>query len=113
MSRSIIPRDLVARQLSISPQVLLRYERLGFIRLSQEGDEQGYEPAQIRRLWTILSFQRDLGINLAGVEVILRLQDQMHELHHRLHDLACSLRELVDEDDEPAAPAPTGSHRHG
>src|SRR3954452_12103683 len=87
MSRSIIPRELVAQQLAISPRALVRYERLGFVRLSQEGDVQGYEPAQVRRLWTILSFQRDLGVNLAGVEVILRLHDHMLELRHRLDGL--------------------------
>ena len=36
-------------------------------------------PAEIRRIWTIVSYQRDLGINLAGVEAILKLRDHMDE----------------------------------
>ena len=48
---------------------------LGLVQSVHDGSVHGYEPAQIRRLWTIVSFQRDLGINLAGVEVILQLFD--------------------------------------
>ena len=106
MTRAIIPRDLVARELSVSPRILLRYEALGLVRVVREGQDEGYEPAQIRRLWTIVSFQRDLGINLAGVELILRLCDHLAEVHHRVHDLADELRELLEaeESDSPGAP---------
>ncbi len=88
MTRSIISRDLVARELSVNPGILLRYESLGLIRVIHEGEQEGYEPSQIRRLWTIVSFQRDLGVNLAGVEVILSLCDQLAEVHNRLGGLA-------------------------
>ena len=77
MTRPIIPRDQVARELAVSPRVLVRYEAWGWSGSVQDGAEVGYEPAQIRRLWTIVSFQRDLGINLAGVEVILQLRDRL------------------------------------
>jgi MerR family transcriptional regulator, heat shock protein HspR len=99
MTRLIIPRELVARQLHVSPKALIRYESLGLVRLTEEGSMTGYEPSQVRRIWTILSFQRDLGINLAGVEVILRLSDQMLELHHCLGGLAGELRELLETED--------------
>ncbi len=49
-----------------------------------------------------MSFQRDLGVNLAGVEVILRLFDHLTEVHHRVDHLAEELRELLDRDDSPA-----------
>ena len=64
-------------------------------------------PRQIRRLWTIVSFQRDLGINLAGVEVILRLSDHLTEVHHRVNRLAEELRGLLDVDE---ATSVTDSH---
>ena len=96
MTRPIVPRELVARQLAVSPQALIRYERLGLVHVTQEGQTEGYEPAQVRRIWTIMSFQRDLGINLAGVEVILRLCDRMSELHHRLGGLASEMREVIE-----------------
>jgi MerR family transcriptional regulator/heat shock protein HspR len=105
MTRRIISRELVARHLAISPQALVRYERLGLVHATMEGHEEGYEPSQVRRLWTIMTFQRDMGVNLAGVEVILRLCDRMSELHHRLGDLASDLRQIVREDDQVGSSA--------
>jgi MerR family transcriptional regulator/heat shock protein HspR len=102
MARPIIPRDHVARELSITPRSLLRYESLGLIRVMQDGETVGYEPAQIRRLWTIVSYQRDLGVNLAGVEVILRLRDQLVEVHRRLGGLADDLSAAIEPDESPA-----------
>jgi len=107
MSRRIIPRDLAARELAISPQVLVRYETLGLVQAVQEGSLEGYEPAQVRRLWTIVSFQRDLGINLAGVEVILRLFDHLSEVNRRVNHLADELRDLLDGDESSSE---TDSH---
>ncbi len=99
MNRRIIPRNLAARELAISTTVLARYESLGLIRATHDGADEGYEPAQIRRLWSIVTYQRDLGINLAGVEVILRLVDQLSEVHHRVYHLTEELRELLDQAD--------------
>ena len=106
MNRPIIPRERVAHELAVSSRLLERYESLELVRAVSEGAEIGYEPAQIRRLWTIVSFQRDLGINLAGVELILRLSDHLAEVHHRVHSLADELRELLEleESDSPIAP---------
>ncbi len=106
MSRRIIPRDQVAQKLAVSPQVLIRYESMGFIHVSSdpEASAEGYEPAQIRRLWTILSFQRDMGVNLAGVEVILRLCDQLKEVHQNLRGLASDLQGLLEADDSQQEP---------
>jgi MerR family transcriptional regulator, heat shock protein HspR len=99
MSRRLIPRDLAARQLAVSTSVLARYESMGLVQAIHEGSEEGYEPAQVRRLWSIVTYQRDLGINLAGVEVILHLVDHLSEVHHRVYDLAEELRELLEEGD--------------
>ena len=109
MTRPIIPRDLVARELSVSPRILLRYEAMGLIRVVREGQDEGYDPAQIRRLWTIVSFQRDLGVNLAGVEVILGLFDRLAAVHRRVGGLADEIREALEEPIEPGEPptAPT------
>ena len=99
MKESIVSRDLVAQKLAVSPGSLIRYETLGLVHSVSEGSVQGYEPAQVRRIWTIVSFQRDLGINLAGVEVILQLVDHISQVHHRVHDLADELRTLLGDDD--------------
>jgi MerR family transcriptional regulator/heat shock protein HspR len=103
MTRRIIPRDLAARELAVSAKVLARYESLGLVQTVREGAEEGYEPAQIRRLWSIVSYQRDMGVNLAGVEVILHLVDNLAEVQHRVYHLAEELRELVAEDEPSSA----------
>jgi MerR family transcriptional regulator, heat shock protein HspR len=106
MTRRIIPRDLAARELAVSTKVLVRYESLGLIQVTHEGTEEGYEPAQIRRLWSIVTYQRDLGINLAGVEVILQLVDHLSEVRHRVYDLAEEFRELLDQNDSSSVSNP-------
>ena len=108
MTRRIIPRDLAAKHLAVSTKVLARYESLGLVEVTHEGPLEGYEPAQVRRLWSIVTYQRDLGINLAGVEVILHLVDHLEEVHHRVHDLADELRSLLDEDDPSPLAGPHG-----
>jgi MerR family transcriptional regulator, heat shock protein HspR len=101
MEPSILPRDLVARHLSISTKTLLRYESRGLVQPVRQGEVEGYGPAEIRRVWTILTYQRDLGINLAGVEVILRLRDQVTSTRDRLDRLARSFREALEEEGDP------------
>ena len=95
---TIISRELVAEKLAVTPAVLVRYEARGLVHAVREGAVEGYRPAEIRRIWTILSFQRDLGINLAGVETILKLHDHMAKVHHRLNAVTRELRELVERD---------------
>lgn len=100
MSEPFYPRQVVARELAVSVATLIRYEDRGLVRATRRDDPaaEGYGPGEVRRLWTIVTFQRDLGINLAGVEVILRLRDQMDATHHRLAALARDLRVMADAD---------------
>src|SRR4051812_29830608 len=97
MTTPIIPRERVAEELAVPVRVLVRYESRGLLRARRgDGGVEGYGPAEIRRVWTILSFQRDLGINLAGVEAILKLRDHMEDVHHRLHILARRFDEALE-----------------
>ena len=101
MTPTIVPRDQVAQHLTVSTSTLLRFEGRGLVHSVRQGDVEGYGPAEIRRLWTIVTFQRDLGINLAGIEVILRLRDQMKATQNRLDRLAHALRETLDHENGP------------
>lgn len=103
MNERIIPRESVAQHLSITTEMLVRYERLGLVRLVREGEVEGYEPAQVRRIWSIVSYQRDLGVNLAGVEIILRLRDRMSHLHRNLSELADNLAGLAERSEDEQA----------
>ena len=101
MIEPFFPRDQVARQFVVETRVLLRYEARGLLRAVKSGDAEGYGPGEVRRLWSILSLQRDLGVNLAGVEAILRLRAHIADLHGRLGALADDLRAALEADLEP------------
>src|SRR3954462_1241380 len=105
MRPPIIPREQVAEHLAVPTRLLIRYEARGLVRAGREGPVIGYEPAEVRRLWTILSLQRDLGINLAGVEAILRLRAHLDELHQKLDALAVRIREALEAEIEADADA--------
>ena len=102
MAPTIIPRDQVAENLAVPPRLLVRYEARGLVHAVRQGDVEGYPPAEVRRLWTILTFQRDLGINLAGVEAILKLRDHLADVHRRLDTLAEELSAALEAAGGPA-----------
>jgi len=95
----LVPRDLVAQNLSISTATLRKLETRGLVRVEQHEGIEGYRPLEIRRLWTILTFHRDLGINLAGIEVILRLRDEMKTARSSMERLAQELRDTLEDAD--------------
>jgi len=72
---------VVATRYEIHPQTLRLYEREGLLRPSRtDGKTRLYSDEDIARLEFILNLTRELGVNLAGVDVILNLRDQMHNL---------------------------------
>ena len=97
MSDPILRREIVAEHLATAPEVLVRYEQLGFIRCVEESGVVGYEPAEVRRIWSILSYQRDLGVNLAGVGLILQLRDRIDALHRHVVRVAGALESALDD----------------
>ena len=68
----------VAEQFEIHPQTLRLYEREGLLKPSRsEGNTRLYTEPDLERLEIILSLTRDLGVNLAGVEIILNMREKM------------------------------------
>ena len=68
----------VADQYSLHPQTLRLYEREGLLKPSRsEGNTRLYTDTDLERLEVILSLTRDLGVNLAGVEIILNMREKM------------------------------------
>jgi len=75
--------SVVAKVLSIHPQTLRQYEREGLIVPSRtDGKMRLYSQMDIDRIKLILRLTRDLGVNLAGVDVILQLREKMDELEN-------------------------------
>lgn len=86
----------VAAQLcGIHPQTLRQYERLGLVVPSRAGAKNRlYSEYDIRRVRRIQQLTQEMGVNLAGVEIILRLLDDMEEMRS---DLELQLEEYVKE----------------
>ena len=77
----------VAESYGIHPQTLRLYEREGLLKPSRsEGNTRLYTEEDIERLELILSLTRDLGVNLAGVEVVLNMRQRMEEMQREMQD---------------------------
>lgn len=73
----------VAELYDIHPQTLRLYEREGLLLPSRSvGNTRLYEDSDLERLEIILSLTRELGVNLAGVEIILNMRAKMDEMRH-------------------------------
>jgi MerR family transcriptional regulator/heat shock protein HspR len=73
--------SVVAERFGIHPQTLRLYEREGLLKPARSnGNTRLYDEEAIRRLEIILTLTRDLGVNLAGVEVILNMKEQMDRM---------------------------------
>jgi len=71
----------VAELYDIHPQTLRLYEREGLLKPSRSvGNTRLYEDSDLERLEVILSLTRDLGVNLAGVEIILNMREKMDSM---------------------------------
>ncbi|MFM8439663.1 MAG: MerR family transcriptional regulator, partial [Acidobacteriota bacterium] len=71
----------VAELYDIHPQTLRMYEREGLLKPSRSlGNTRLYTDADLERLEVILSLTRELGVNLAGVEIIINMREKMHEM---------------------------------
>lgn len=88
--------SVVAERFDIHPQTLRLYEREGLITPTRSaGNTRLYDERTIARLETILTLTRDLGVNLAGVEVILNLQDQMDQMQGEVDRLLAFVKQEV------------------
>lgn len=71
----------VAERYDVHPQTLRMYEREGLLKPPRsKGNTRLYDEATLERLEAILALTRDMGVNLAGVEVVLNMREQMDEL---------------------------------
>lgn len=71
----------VAERYNVHPQTLRMYEREGLLTPPRsEGNTRLYDEATLRQLETVLTLTRDMGVNLAGVEVVLNMRQQLDEL---------------------------------
>ena len=73
----------VASQYDLHPQTLRMYEREGLLKPSRsDGNTRLYTDEDLERLEVILSLTRDLGVNLAGVEIIINMREKMKAMQN-------------------------------
>ncbi len=88
--------SIIAERYNIHPQTLRLYEREGLIKPARtSGNTRLYGVAEIKKLEMILTLTRDLGVNLAGVEVVLHLARMMSEADMEFDRLLDFIRQNV------------------
>src|SRR3989475_1648736 len=88
----------VAEQFELHPQTLRLYEREGLLKPSRsEGNTRLYTDTDLERLEIILSLTRDLGVNLAGVEIILNMREKMDAMQREFERFFDYLQSHVEE----------------
>ncbi|HML16380.1 MAG TPA: helix-turn-helix transcriptional regulator [Bryobacteraceae bacterium] len=100
----------VAEQYQIHPQTLRLYEREGLLKPSRsDGNTRLYTDDDLERLEVILKLTRDLGVNLAGVEIILNMREKMAEMQRQIETFVSSLNTEITHRSRPASPQPANS----
>ncbi|GAA7664188.1 helix-turn-helix transcriptional regulator [Helicobacter pylori] len=85
--------SVVAKILGVHPQTLRQYEKEGLIEPSRtDGKMRLYSQRDMDKIKTILRLTRDMGVNLAGVDIILRLKEKLDELDNLNKELQDALQ---------------------
>ena len=104
--------SVVAQRYNIHPQTLRLYEREGLLKPSRtDGNTRLYSDEDLERLETILSLTRDLGVNLAGVEIILNMRGRIEQMQGEVNEFMQYVkREMVQ---GPRRLGAAAQHRDG
>lgn len=86
----------VAEMYDIHPQTLRLYEREGLLKPSRtEGNTRLYTEEDLQRLEFILNLARDLGVNIAGMAIILQMRERMEEMNRQMQEFVRFLQQEV------------------
>jgi MerR family transcriptional regulator/heat shock protein HspR len=86
--------SVVSKAYGIHPQTLRLYEREGLLKPSRtEGNTRLYSEEDLRQLEVILNLTRDLGVNLAGVEIVLNMRRRMEQVQQEVGDFVAWVRQ--------------------
>lgn len=86
----------VAEMYGIHPQTLRLYEREGLLKPSRtEGNTRLYTEEDLQRLEFILNLARDLGVNIAGIAIILQMRERMEEMNRQMQDFVRFVQQEV------------------
>ena len=89
--------SVVSEMLGIHPQTLRIYEREGFIKPKRSGgNTRLYSEEDVEKLEMILRLTRELGVNLAGVEVILSMREKMEQMQREMEETILQLHNELE-----------------
>lgn len=95
----------VAEQYGLHPQTLRLYEREGLLAPSRsDGNTRLYTDEDLERLEVILQLTRELGVNLAGVEIILNMRDKMAAMQRQIEQFVAQLNHELSNQSAPQEP---------
>ena len=95
--------SVAARLLGVQTHTLRYYERLGILEPSRSrGNIRLYSEIDIAHVRQLKRLMDDLGVNLAGVGVIMRMGKRIDEMRSQIEDLESEIRRLRGEEDEPS-----------
>lgn len=99
---------VVAKMFNIHQQTLRLYEREGLLKPARsDGNTRLYSEKDLERLELILNLSRDMGVNLAGVDIILNLREKIQEMQQQINELVNYLKmELEKNAQEPKTGGP-------
>ena len=90
--------SIAARMLGVRTHTLRYYEKIGIVQPSRsQGNTRLYSERDVAQLRQMKSLMEDLGVNLAGVEVILRMSQHMAELKQHIEELELEVQRLREE----------------
>ena len=100
----------VAEMFEIHPQTLRLYEREGLLKPSRtEGNTRLYTDEDLERLEFILNLARDLGVNIAGIAIILQMRERMEEMNRQMQNFVEYVRSEMLTHVQQAATPMTGA----
>ena len=86
--------SVVSQKYNIHPQTLRLYEREGLLKPSRtEGNTRLYSDEDLEQLETILALTRDLGVNLAGVEIILNMRRKIERMQEEVNEFMAYVKQ--------------------
>lgn len=109
-SKGVYMISAVADMYDIHPQTLRLYEREGLLKPSRtEGNTRYYTDEDLERLEFILNLARDLGVNIAGIAIILQMRERMEEMNREMQSFVQYVRTEMLARFQQAAPAASGA----
>jgi MerR family transcriptional regulator/heat shock protein HspR len=86
-SRPLYMISVVSRILEVHPQTLRMYEREGFVCPHRVNQQRLYSDTDIERLNLVIKLTKELGVNKAGVDIILRMRDRIESLQNEIKEM--------------------------